>query len=372
VQDLRLEKLAFILTTYSCNIQKGENVLIDLYDSGIELALALVKNIYKVGGYPFVDFTDERLKRCLLLGTNEEHIKLLTEFAVWKMSKMQAYIGIRGFKNITQLSDVKDNKMLLYTSIYNQKVHSQLRVKKTKWVVLRYPNNSMAQLAGMSLEAFEDFYFKVCTLDYSKMSKLMDPLVERMQNACDVYIKGQGTDLKFSIKDIPVVKCAGVFNIPDGEVFTAPVKDSVNGVVTFNCPTVYQGTVFENVKLKFKDGRIVEATSSNTQRLNAILDTDEGARYIGEFSLGLNPFINFPLKDILFDEKINGSFHLTPGQAYETADNGNRSSIHWDMVCIQRKEYGGGEIYFDGELIRKDGDFVPEDLQVLNSANWHM
>jgi aminopeptidase len=254
--------------------------------------------------------------------------------------------------------------------IFNHRVHSEERVKNTKWCVMRYPNGSMAQSAQMSTEGFEDFFFQVCLIDYQKMEKAMRSLVKRMEQTDEVRIVGPGTDLTFSIKGIPVIPCAGTHNIPDGEVFTAPVRDSVNGTLSYNTPTVYQGYTFENVVLNFREGKIVEATAgSQTERLNKILDTDEGARYIGEFAIGVNPYIHHPMKDILFDEKINGSFHFTPGQAYEDADNGNRSAIHWDMVCIQRADYGGGKIYFDGELIRENGLFLPEDLQALNPEN---
>jgi aminopeptidase len=243
------------------------------------------------------------------------------------------------------------------------------RVNKTRWVVLRWPTPSMAQAANMSTEAFEDFFFKVCTMDYAKLQLAMKPLQKRMQAADQVHITGPGTDLRFSIKDINAIMCSGDRNIPDGEVFSCPVKNSVQGTIQFNTPTIYAGSRFENVSLEFKDGKIIKATSSQTEKLNQILDTDKGARYIGEFSLGTNPHILNPMCDILFDEKITGSFHFTPGQAYEDADNGNRSAVHWDMVCIQRPEYGGGEVYFDGELIRKDGKFIPKDLVKLNPEN---
>jgi aminopeptidase len=242
-------------------------------------------------------------------------------------------------------------------------------VNKTRWVVLRWPSPSMAQAANMSTEAFEDFYFKVCTMDYRKMAKAMLPLEKRMKTADQVRITAPGTDLSFSIKEIGAKSCNGKLNIPDGEVFSCPVKNSVNGAIQFNTPTLYSGTRFENVRLEFENGRVTNATSNNSSRLNEILDTDAGARYIGEFALGFNPHIQNPMCDILFDEKIAGSLHFTPGQAYEVADNGNRSAVHWDMVLIQRPEWGGGEIWFDDELIRKDGLFVPKDLKALNPEN---
>ena len=222
------------------------------------------------------------------------------------------------------------------------------------------------RITGMSTEAFENLYFDVCTMNYPKMARAMVPLERRMREADAVHIKGPGTDLEFSIKGIGAKMCKGDRNIPDGEVFSCPVKDSINGHIQFNTPTIYAGTRFENVRLEFKEGKVVNATSNNARRLNEILDTDAGARYTGEFSLGFNPYILNPMCDILFDEKIAGSLHLTPGQAYEECDNGNRSAVHWDMVLIQRPEWGGGEIWFDGELIRKNGRFVPKDLRGLN------
>jgi aminopeptidase len=224
----------------------------------------------------------------------------------------------------------------------------------------------MAQSAGMSTEAFEDFYFRVCLLDYAKLKPAMNALARLMTRAKDVHIMGPGTDLRFSVADIPAIACGGAHNIPDGECFTAPVKDSVEGVISYNAPSIYQGIAFDNVKFEFKKGRIVKATANNTKAINKILDTDAGARHIGEFAIGFNRHIKEPMRDILFDEKIAGSFHFTPGQAYEVADNGNRSSVHWDLVNIQRPEYGGGEIRFDGQLIRRNGQFVPKSLHPLN------
>jgi aminopeptidase len=198
----------------------------------------------------------------------------------------------------------------------------------------------------------------------------MRALKALMEKTDRVEIKGPGTDLRFSVKRIPAIICGGDRNIPDGEVFTAPVKNSVEGHVTFNAPTIYQSTNFDGIRLEFRAGKVVEATSNQTAKLNTILDSDPGARYIGEFSLGFNPHILQPMRDILFDEKIAGSFHFTPGQAYEEADNGNRSQVHWDMVNIQRPDYGGGEIYFDGKLIRRDGEFLPKQLRALNHSGF--
>lgn len=369
MKDPRIEKLAHNLINYSVRLQKGEKVLIENFGLQRELVTALVKEAYAAGGYPFVLLKDQQVDRSLLMGAQEEQYNMMAEFEANVMSKMDAYIGLRSGDNITEQVDVPAEKMKIHGKTIGKKVHSDIRVPKTKWVVLRYPNSSMAQLAKMSTEGFEDFYFNVCNLDYSKMDKAMDNLEALMNKTDKVRITGPGTDLTFSIKDIPAIKCSGQMNIPDGEVYTAPVKDSVNGVITYNTPSPYQGFTFENVKLTFKDGKIVEATANDTERINKVFDTDEGARYVGEFAIGVNPFIQHPMQDILFDEKIDGSFHFTPGQCYDEAYNGNQSNIHWDLVNIQRPDYGGGEIYFDDVLIRKDGRFVVPELECLNPEN---
>lgn len=369
MKDPRIEKLAHNLINYSVRLQKGEKVLIENFGLQRELVTALVKAAYDAGGYPFVLLKDHQVDRSLLLGAKEEQFDLMADFEANVMSQMDAYIGLRSGDNINELSDVPDEKMKIQGKTVGKKVHRDIRVPKTKWVVLRYPNSSMAQLAKMSTEAFEDFYFDVCNLDYAKMDAAMDALVDLMNKTDKVRLTGPGTDLHFSIKDIPAIKCSGQMNIPDGEVYTAPVRDSVNGVISYNTPSPYHGFTFENVKLTFENGKIIQAEANDTERINKIFDTDEGARYVGEFAIGVNPFILQPMQDILFDEKIDGSFHFTPGQCYDEAYNGNKSDIHWDLVNIQRPDYGGGEIYFDDVLIRKDGRFVIPELEALNPEN---
>ena len=372
MQDIRINKLAESLVHYSCKVNKNENVLIKVYGEGEEynLVVALIKEIYKAGANPFVWNHNPQIMRELLKDCNEEQIKLWAQTDLALMQKMDAYIGIWGGSNNAENSSVSRENNQIYEKFYSNPVHMHERVKNTKWVILNYPTPSMAQQASMSTDEFEDFYFKVCNLDYSKMSKAMDNLVELMEKTDKVKIVGKETDLTFSIKNIKAIKCAGEMNIPDGEVFTAPVRESVNGILSYNAPSLYNdGFTYENIKFEFKDGKIIKATANDTKRINGILDTDEGARYIGEFSLGLNPYITKPMKDILFDEKIMGSFHFTPGSCYDEAPNGNKSIIHWDLVCIQTEDYGGGEIYFDDILIRKNGIFVVDSLKCLNPEN---
>jgi aminopeptidase len=369
MRDPRLQVFAKNIIHYSVNLQPGENVLIELI--GIkdpELAKCFIEEVYAAGGHPFLEIREPSLTRIMQMNGTEDLFHSMAEIELFRMKKMQAYIAVRGGDNITESSDVPDSQMKLYMKEYQRPV-SDYRVNYTKWCVMRYPSPSMAQLANTSTEAFEDFYFQVCNLDYSQMAKAMDPLAALMNRTDKVRLVSPGTDLTFSIKDIPAIKCSGLRNIPDGEVYTAPVKNSVNGILSYNCPTIYAGTSFDNIVLRFENGKIVDATANNTQKLNEILDSDAGARYIGEFAIGVNPYIQTPMKDILFDEKIDGSIHFTPGQAYEVADNTNRSSVHWDMVLIQRPEYGGGEIYFDDVLIRKDGRFVRPELECLNPEN---
>jgi len=364
MHDARFDKLARLLVEYSVRLKRNETVLIEAFDIPAEMTVALIRAARRAGGVPFAQTYHTRVNRALALEASDRQLNLMASHELARMKKMNAYIAVRGSHNITELADVPAEKMKLIGK--KMRGVQDQRVKKTKWVVLRWPTPSMAQLAGMSTEAFEDFYFDVCTLDYRKLLPGMKALKRLMEKTDRVQIKGPDTNLRFSMKGIPAVICGGDRNIPDGEVFSCPAKDSVEGHVTFNAPSIYQGIAFDGIRLEFKSGKIVDATSNETKKLNKILDSDPGARYVGEFSLGFNPRVLQPMRDILFDEKIAGSFHFTPGQAYEEADNGNRSQVHWDMVSIQRPDYGGGEIHFDGKLIRKDGKFLPKQLQSLN------
>ena len=368
MNDQRYERLAEMLVTHSTALKSGEHLLIEAFDVPDAFVRALIGQTRKVGGNPHVAIRSNRILRALVDGADASQIDAWAAYDLERMRKMDAYIGVRGSDNVSEMASVDEASMSLFGRDYQKPVHFEQRVKKTKWCVLRWPTPSMAQLAGMSTDEFEDFYFRVCCLDYGRMAKAAARLQERMERADKVHILGPGdTDLHFSIKDIPAISCTGDMNIPDGEVFSAPVRDSVEGVVEFNTATIYHGIPFENVRLEFKEGRVVDSSASvGADRLVEILDSDEGARSIGEFAIGFHPHIMDPMKDILFDEKIAGSFHFTPGQAYEEADNGNRSEIHWDLVCIQRPEYGGGEIRFDGETIRRDGLFIVDDLLDLN------
>lgn len=364
--DPRITQLAENLINNAVCLKAGENVLIETTDTPDELSTELIKAVEKVQGNAFVRNFNSRVRRQSIKSATEAQIKLEAELFLAEMKQMQAYIAIRGANNAMENGDIDDEKMLMYRKLTKEAL--DYRVNKTKWCVLRWPNPSMAQGAKMSTEAFEDFYFKACLADYPKMKSAAQNLIDLMNKTDKVRLVAKDTDITFSIKGIPAVPCCGNMNIPDGEVYTAPVQGSIEGVIHYNTPTLYEGKQFSGVRLVFEEGKIVEATceSGDNAQLQAIFNTDEGARYVGEFALGFNPFVNAPMCDILFDEKIAGSIHFTPGMCYEDAYNGNQSAIHWDLVLIMRPEYGGGEIYFDDQLVRKDGLFVVDSLKCLN------
>ena len=368
--DPRMRRLAETLVNYSTGAKPGDKVLIEAVDVPHEFAIECARVAHEGGAHPIIMLKSNQIDRALRKYGSLESWSLRADVETLQMENVQCYIGARGNPNVSEMSDVTAAQNKVYESTVWKRAHIETRVPKTRWVVIRWPSASMAQLAQMSTEAFEDFYFDVCTLDYAKMHKAMQALKVRLEATDQVHLKGpQDTDLKFSIRGLPAIPCAGRHNIPDGEVFTAPVRDSVNGVIHYNTPSLNRGTTHENIRFVFRDGKIVGATSTSTPQLNEVLDTDEGARYVGEFAIGVNPYITRAMKDTLFDEKIAGSIHFTPGGSYDDCPNGNKSEVHWDIVLIQTPEFGGGEIYFDGELVRKDGLFVTDDLKPLNPEN---
>lgn len=366
----RDRQLAKILVPYSCAAKPGDLVIIAC--AGIEtwgLASACQDEALRVGATPFIHFVDPATQRNLVLGSKPDQVKRLARFELKMMKDADCFIGIRGAANIFENSGVPRARMDDFANLFYKPVHLEERVKRTRWVVLRYPTPSMAQLAGKSTADFADFYYRVCCVDYKRMAKAVQPLKKRMAEAKSLRFKGPGYELSMEKPGIPAVECVGERNIPDGECYTAPTRTKVDGTVHFNTPSALEGHKFDFVRLEFKAGKAVKAEAGNdaqTKALNQILDKDPGARYLGEVSLGFNPSILEPMLDTLFDEKIAGSFHMALGQCYDEAPNGNKSALHWDMVSIQRPEHGGGEVWFDDELVRKDGLFVAKDLKGLN------
>ncbi len=366
--DPRVTGLANLICDHSIKLGTEDRVLVHAFDIPAEAVAEVVRAVQARGSAVQVRLESNLVKRQILHGLTDATVDLIASTELAEMKEMTAYIALRGGDNYSMNADVPTENMALWQRKYGKPVVLETRVPNTRWVVMRWPSHGMAQQASMSTPAFEDFYFKVCVADYPRMQEACKPLKDLMDATDRVRLVGPGTDLSFSIKGIGCVPCCGEANIPDGECFSCPVRDSVNGVVQYNTVSLYQGTEFKDIRFVVKDGRIVEAEAgANTAKLNEILDTDEGARYFGEWSLGFNPHVLHPMKDTLFDEKIAGSFHLTPGNAYTgPGGNGNKSAIHWDIVLIQRPEYGGGEIWFDDRLIRKDGLFVIPELEGLN------
>lgn len=367
--DPRVERLAQVLVGHATALTPDDRVLVHAFDVPDEAVAAVVRAARATGAKVVVKQESTRVLRALLHAMDEANAELIADIDLYEMKRMTAYLSLRGAHNAMEQADVPAATKALWQRLHAEPVHMRQRVPHTKWVALRWPTPGMAQQAGMSTDAFEDYYFRVTAgCDYARMAEAVRPLKDLMDRTDRVHLKGPGTDLTFSIRDIGAVPCVGHRNIPDGECFSCPVRDSVNGTIVFNTVSLYQGQEFAGIRYRLKDGKIVEAEAgAMTGRLNEILDTDEGARYIGEWSLGFNPHILHPMKDTLFDEKIAGSFHFTPGNAYPPpGGNGNVSAIHWDTVCIQRPDYGGGEIWFDDVLIRKDGLFTLPELQDLN------
>ena len=369
--DPRIGRLARNLTRFSLDVRPGENVLLDFRGAAThDLLKEMITEVTAAGGVPFPLVGEDSWQRRFLREAGEDQVRGWGDIHETLMRQMQCYVRVNGTANPFDLSDVSAEARGWEREHFMNRVHLKLRVPHTKWVVLRYPGDSMSQQASMSREAFEDLYFKVCTLDYERFSRAMDPLKALMEKTDEVRLTARDTDVTFSIKDIGVVKCDGRMNIPDGEVFTAPVKESVNGVVTYNAGALYGGTSWDWIRLTFEKGRIEKIEGSNdVDKLEEIFGTDDGSKYIGEFSFGLNPHLHTAIKDTLFDEKIYGSFHTALGQCYDTAENGNRSAIHWDLVCIQTEAYGGGDVYFDGELVRRDGHWLHPDLKDVLSID---
>lgn len=366
MEDPRARKLARFVVTSSLAVRPGDRVMVEMRGREFDVARIFVEEVHAAGGSPLVRVEDPLLRAAVYGRASDEHAAWLGADLLRTAEDVDCFVFIDAAVNPAAWGAVPADRDAAYRTYVYQPVYLDLIADRRRWCVLRWPNDAMAAQAGMATAAYEDFYFDACLVDYPKMNRALQALKARMDQADRVRIVGPGTDLAFSVKGVDIMIDNGLRNIPDGEAATAPVRDSVNGVISYNVPSTYDGFVYRDVRLVFENGRIVEATSNDTARMNRLLDTDEGARYVGEFAFGLNPAITRPIGDILFDEKIAGSFHLTPGNCYANADNGNHSGVHWDLVCSQRPEHGGGEIWVDGELLRKDGLFVPADLHPLN------
>ena len=361
----KLNKLANTIINYSLHLKENDRVSVNFTQEATPLVEELIKEAKKVKAVMTLNMNEPRLNARLAEGNTEQRLEQLKKIREFEVENNDAFIMIRTSFNDYEAKNVPI-EMTKKLGMMTREI-DDVRINEREWVLLNFPSHLDAYKAQMTTEDFNEFALDVMTVDYKQMSKDIEPLKKLMEKTDKVRIISPGTDITFSIKGMPAIPCTGEKNIPDGEIYTAPIKDSVNGTITYNTPSPYQGNIYNAVSLTFENGKIVKATcKEDNEKLNEIFNTDEGARYVGEFALGFNPKILKPMGDILYDEKILGSLHFTPGRAYSDCDNGNVSSIHWDMVLIQREEYGGGEIYFDDVLIRKDGKFVLDELKVLN------
>lgn len=361
----KLNKLANTIINYSLHLKENSRVIVSFTKEATPLVEELIKEAQKVKAVMVLNMYDPKLNARLSEKSTDRRLEQLKKIKEFEVENYDAFIQIRTENNDYERRNIP-KETIKKLGAMTQAV-DDIRINEREWVLLNYPTDLDAYKSKMTSEEFNDFALEVMTVDYQKMAKDIEPLKELMERTDKVRITSPGTDITFSIKGMPAIPCCGEKNIPDGELYSAPIKDSVNGTITYNTPSPYQGNVYNNVSLTFENGKIIKATcDGDNEKLNEIFDTDEGARYVGEFALGFNPKILYPMGDILYDEKILGSLHFTPGRCYADCDNGNVSSIHWDMVLIQREDFGGGEIYFDDVLIRKDGKFIPEELQVLN------
>ena len=364
MKDPRVKELAEILVNYSTAVKEGDVVLISA--AGFQ-CLPLVKEIYALclqNGAKYVtwEFSNADMAKVFYDNASEDQLKFFPQHRLDLMKQVDVYIGIAAPDNTMALAEANQGAML--TNMRTMRPITDQRVEHTRWVVTRYPTQAAAQDAKMSLDDYENYVFNACCIDWNAMSAKQDKLRALMEAADRVTIRSADTHLTLSIKGIPAIKCDGLRNMPDGEVYTAPIRDSVEGHIVYNCRTIYNGKEFPDVRLEFQEGKVVRAsTSGNQNDLEMILNTDEGARYIGEFALGINPGIRRATGSILFDEKIALSLHTALGSCYNECPNGNKSAIHWDLIKILDTE---GEIWFDENLIQKDGSYVHPDLLDLN------
>lgn len=358
--------LAKNFLTQANKLQPGQKLWLEYQGEGAKpLVMACEAEIRKMGGIPHVaargsQFVNEIVKE------SDADLEKLGQGDLATMKGMNAYIRICDIGDEGMIAASLEDQARLRAVL---KPMTDQRVNNTRWLVVQAPTNAFAQACKMELPAFEQFYKDACLFDYSRMYKPAKVLVDLMTQARDVKIIGKQTNLTFSIAGIGAKECYGERNIPDGECYTAPVAGTTNGTVLFG-PSKYLGKDFTQIYLEYSEGKIIKAvggTDQETADLNKILDMDEGSRRPGEFAIAFHPLISEPVGEILFDEKIRESWHMANGAAYEgKTDNGNRSKNHWDKVQIQRESRGGGEIWFDGRLIRKDGIFVAPELLDLN------
>lgn len=351
--DQRDEKLANILVHYSIKAKKGDKVIIDFHEAGKTLALEVYKKLLDIGAFVYLEAKLDGFEHAYYKHASSEQINHVFDFEHEKPDEVDARVVIRSSFNSKEMSNIAPEKIAARRKTMQPFLNKYV---EKRWILTYYPSHGMAQEADMSLEEYKEFYFKTCLLDWESVKESQEKLKNAIDDGKVMRVVGEKTDITLSMEGRDGIKCCGEHNMPDGEVFYAPVETQVNGHVYFDLPSIFSGKEVKGIYLEFENGKIIKATAEKNQELlHAILSTDEGSKYLGEVGIGTNFQITKPTKEILFDEKIGGSIHMAVGRAYKEGGGQNESAIHWDMIKDLRKK---GEIYIDGKLIQKNGKFL--------------
>lgn len=366
MHDPRVENLAKILVNYSVKVKPGDWVLINANVQALPLAREVLRQVLRAEGRPTLEFDDDEAGEIFYKEASDEVLEWISPIDTKLFEEVDVIINLRAATNTRQLSQVdpqrqsrrQKSRRRLFETFMRRAAEGSLR-----WVLTEFPCPALAQDADMSLREFEDFVYAATYADqpdpvqaWQRVFAEQERLVNWLRGKEQVVLRGPNVDLTLSVRGRAFINCAGDKNMPDGEIFTGPVEDSANGWVRFTYPAIYGGREVEGVELEFKDGQVVNAhAKKNEAFLLSMLDTDAGARYIGEFAIGTNYAIQRFTRRILYDEKIGGSFHLALGAGYPETGSRNQSAIHWDFICDLRQD---SQILVDGELFYKDGAFV--------------
>jgi aminopeptidase len=353
--DPRWRELGELLVNYSLAVQPGEKVMVAMGElESYPLVRGVFEAVVKAGGYPQVQFLSESLRHQLLKYGSAEQLAWVPALEAYGMEWADCYLGLRGASNLHEHDDIPADRLSL-----NQKAMgkiSALRWEKTRWCLVRVPNAAFAQQAQTDEETITEMFFNACLLDWPKESARWREWAKRLDGSKRVRVTGRETDLSFSVQGRKWFAWEGKSNMPDGEIMTAPVEDSLNGEIFFDLPGVLSGRLIHDIRLRWKAGRLLEASSSTNQDfLRAVLATDAGSGIVGEFAMGTNLAVNRFCKDILIDEKIGGTVHLAFGRSYPECGGLNSSAIHWDIVKDIRAE---GLVEVDGTPVLRNGEFL--------------
>jgi len=370
--DPRIEKLADVLVNYSVTVRPGDKVLVQGDAPAGSLIKAVYAKVLQAGGHPLMLVSLPGVDELYFRYASDEQLQHVPEPVKLAMETYDVRISIRGTENTKVLSGVDPARLVLRNRAQTDLMKTFMQRSASgelRWTTTLFPTNAYAQDAETSLSDYEDFVYGAClgaclpdmddpTGYWHRFSAWQQKIVDWLKGKERVHVIGPETDLHLSVAGRVFINCDGHKNMPDGEVFTGPVEDSVEGHVHFSYPAIHQGREVAGVRLWFEGGRVVKASAEKNENfLLSTLDTDEGSRYVGEFAVGTNKGITRFTRQILFDEKINGSFHMALGAGYPETGSKNESAIHWDMICDMRD---GGEIWVDDELLYKDGRFVIE------------